>query len=177
MFLEQFAQLADGPRQKVSPQVEPGQRSLGELEPLGLTALQLRVEATQLLGYHLVVRRQLERTLEVPDRCLEVPLLLGNLAHAYPGKQMLRVGAEHAFEHVGGMLVLTSLEHCLAHQPIGLEALWILVEDVPAMRDSFLVALLLDGTFDLLAILGQGNLVHGSTSHRMIRCRGAIAVL
>ncbi len=38
------------------------------------------------------------------------------------------------------------------------------------MGDSLRVALLLDGSLNLLAILAQGNLVHNSTSHRMMRC-------
>ena len=39
MLSQQGTEFADRPREQIAPQVEPGQRATGELDPLGFNAI------------------------------------------------------------------------------------------------------------------------------------------
>ncbi len=129
----------------------------------------------QLVRDHLIIRRQLKGPFEIPDGSLQFATPLGYLAHPHPGKHLLRVGAEHALEHVGGVLVSTRLQHGLSQHPVGSQILRILFQDMLPVSHSLVVVPALNRALDLLNILGEGNLVHRSPPTSWLTVAGSCA--
>ena len=83
-----------------------------------------------------------------------------HFAQTHPGDQILRVSAEHAAEHIYGILVLPGFQHRLAQQPIGFQVPGILLQNVLPVGCSLRKPALFNHAINLPTILAQGSLAH-----------------
>ena len=114
MLGQQGADFADRPREEIAFEVEPGQCAPGELDALGLDAVSPAVEVAQFLLHRPIIGGQFECPFQAPYGCVEFATPAVYFAHRSPREHVFRVSAEYAVKHVGGILVLTGLDHGLA---------------------------------------------------------------
>jgi len=85
----------------------------------------------------------------VPERGLEIALILTHDRHAHVRDEVIGPGGEHTLENVGGITMATALEKGFAHQAIRLDILRKMMKDVLAVRQRLFEVLLVDQLVDL----------------------------
>jgi hypothetical protein len=160
VFLKGRTQLGDCLRVEFAVGVHAGQRPACEADLVGLQTVATTDQAAKFLLDGWVGWIGLESAFHVPDRCIEVALILSDDGHADVSDEVVGDRGENALEEVGRVPIPLRLKIRLAKEAIRLEMFGVDLEHVTAMRDRLVELFVLDKVINLLNIGAQSDIGH-----------------
>jgi hypothetical protein len=156
------AKLANSAFVQPIARVEPTQSATGQLEAGLFLTITLGVQALELATDYGIARSQFKCALHVPNCLWQGPLLIANNAQAHTGDETLRIGTQGSLKELDGLAVHAFLQASLAHQTIGFDVHGVVLQNMPAMSECFVVEIVPNEVLDFCSIVLQSDIWHCS---------------